>query len=154
MRADIAGELEQLYREEGAKLWRAVALYSADPEIASDSVAEAFVQALARGEAVRSQKAWVWRASFRIAAGELKRKRGVGLLPELPYEMKEAGQLAEALAELSPKQRAVLVLHYYAGYSQKEIGEILRSSASTVGVHLHRARKRLKGILEANDDRS
>src|SRR2546430_12508817 len=39
---------------------------------ASDAMAEAFAQALARGNELRSPQRWVWRAAFRIAAGELK----------------------------------------------------------------------------------
>jgi DNA-directed RNA polymerase specialized sigma24 family protein len=33
---------EVTYREHGARLWRSVLLYSGDPEVASDAVAEAF----------------------------------------------------------------------------------------------------------------
>ncbi len=53
MRAD-AVRLERVYEEEGARLWRAVYLYAADREVASDAVAEAFAQALRRGNDLRS----------------------------------------------------------------------------------------------------
>src|SRR5512132_2555280 len=71
----VRNDLERLYREEGDRLWRAVLLYSGDGEVASDAVAEAFAQALRRGDAIHSQRAWVWRAVFRIAAGEMTRRR-------------------------------------------------------------------------------
>ena len=41
--------IEELYRKDGSKLWRALAAYTALPEVASDAVAEAFAQALRRG---------------------------------------------------------------------------------------------------------
>jgi hypothetical protein len=45
--------------------------YTGDREVASDAMAEAFAQALARGDELRSAERWVWHAAFRIAAGEL-----------------------------------------------------------------------------------
>jgi DNA-directed RNA polymerase specialized sigma24 family protein len=53
VRAD-AVRLGRVYEEEGARLWRAVYLYAADREVASDAVAEAFAQALHRGGDLRS----------------------------------------------------------------------------------------------------
>jgi DNA-directed RNA polymerase specialized sigma24 family protein len=65
-------EVERLYRDVGARLWRAVMAYCGDREITNDAVAEAFAQVLARGEAVHAPLPWLWRSAFRIAAGELK----------------------------------------------------------------------------------
>jgi RNA polymerase sigma-70 factor, ECF subfamily len=158
-RVTSGGELERLYRERGDRLWRAVLAYAADPEVASDAVAEAFAQALRRGTAIRDPEAWVWRAAFRIAAGELadRRRRGA----EIPgaggaYVVPEpADELVRALRALSPKQRASLVLHHYAGYPVKEVAAILGSSSAAVRVHLSQGRKRLRALLvptEENDD--
>jgi RNA polymerase sigma factor (sigma-70 family) len=46
----------------------------------------------------------------------------------------------------------VLVLRYYAGYSVREIAEIVGSTAATVRVHLSRGRRRLRDVLEEEDD--
>ncbi len=152
------GDLEALYREQGARLWRALVAYTGEREVASDAVAEAFAQALGRGDAIREPIHWVWRAAFRIAAGELKeRGRSRAFGPETSdqgaYEMPEpAGELIAALLRLSPNQRAALVLHYYAGYATKDIANILGSSAATVRVHLSQGRKRLRTILEEDDE--
>lgn len=59
--------LERLYREEGEAIWRAVIAFTADVAVADDAVAEAFAQALARGEAIRDPRLWVWSVAFRIA---------------------------------------------------------------------------------------
>lgn len=69
-----ADQLDLVYEEHGARLWRAILLYSGDPDVASDAVAEAFAQVLRRGDAVDSPERWVWRSAFRIAAGELLRR--------------------------------------------------------------------------------
>jgi DNA-directed RNA polymerase specialized sigma24 family protein len=60
------------YETQVTRLWRAVYAYSGRRDIADDAVAEAFAQVLRRGDEVRDVTAWVWRAAFRIAAGELK----------------------------------------------------------------------------------
>jgi RNA polymerase sigma-70 factor (ECF subfamily) len=145
--------LEGLYRDSGPRLWRAVFAYSADREIADDAVAEAFAQALGRGDAVRDPERWVWRAAFRIAAGQLKeRRRREPIQADPVYEMTEPpGDLIRALRTLSPNQRAATVLHFYVGYSTREVAEILGSSSATVRVHLSKGRKRLREALETDD---
>jgi RNA polymerase sigma-70 factor (ECF subfamily) len=147
-------EVERVYREEVERLWRALLLYSGDPEIASDAAAEAFAQALRRGDALRSPGAWVWKAAFRVAAGELKRRRSVStFVPEVHVELPEDfTAISEALARLSPKQRGAVVLHHYAGYPLKEVAEIIGSTPPAVGVHLSRARRRLRKLLEDVDE--
>lgn len=149
----VIGDLERVYREQGDRLWRALLLWCGDREVASDAVAEAFAQALHRGEAIRTPDRWIWRAAFRIAAGELKRRRRFVLRTiERSYEIPVAqSALFEALRRLSPRQRASVVLHHYAGYSRAEAAEIMGSTPSAVGVHLHRARRRLRDLLEDTD---
>ena len=153
--ADDQGlRFEDVYREQGDRLWRSVLLYSGDREVASDAVAEAFAQAIARGVGVVNPIAWVTRTAFRIAAGDLK-SRGMTRYPmaEQPYEMPEpATSLVAALAKLSPKQRAAAVLHFSDGYTLSEVAEIIGSTTAAVGVHLNRARKRLRELLGDDDD--
>jgi RNA polymerase sigma-70 factor (ECF subfamily) len=144
--------LEVLYGTHGDRIWRAVLAYAQDREVASDAVAEAFAQALVRGNAVRSPLKWVWRSSFRIAAGMLsERSRSIGLLGTESYEMPENAGLFASLAKLPPKQRAALTLFYYADYRVAEIAEILQSNPLAVRVNLSRGRKHLARILEADD---
>jgi RNA polymerase sigma-70 factor, ECF subfamily len=147
------GELERLYREQGQRLWRAVFLFAGDRETASDAVAEAFAQAIRRGDAIRNLHAWVWQAAFRIAAGYLKERGRPLHVSEAPYESPlETMELRRALAALSAKQRAAVVLFYYADYSTKEVARLIESTPSAVGIHLHRARRKLRALLEVSDD--
>jgi RNA polymerase sigma-70 factor, ECF subfamily len=134
-------------------MWRAVLAFAGDPDVASDAVAEAFAQALRRGEAIRSPERWLWRAVFRIAAGELKdrRRRGMDEVAGV-YEMDEpARDLIAALARLPEKQRAAVVLHHAIGYSAKEIAPLIGSTSPGVHVLLSRGRRRLRELLEADD---
>jgi RNA polymerase sigma-70 factor (ECF subfamily) len=146
--------IERVYRDEGPRLWRAVLMYARDREIANDAVAEAFAQALRRGSALRTPERWVWRAAFRIARGELARRRRSVQIEDEPVEISEASPLlAVALRRLSPRQRGAVVLHYYRGYPLAEVASILGSTSGAVAVHLHRARRRLRDLLsEERDD--
>lgn len=141
--------IERLYRERGGSMWRAILGYSADPEIASDAVAEAFAQLLRRGADVRDPERWAWRAAFRIAAGELKNRRSESnSFPERAYEIEpESMELAIALANLSDRQRSAAVLHYIADKPVTEVAAILGTTSGTVKVHLSRARRRLREEL-------
>jgi RNA polymerase sigma-70 factor (ECF subfamily) len=146
--------LERVYREQGERMWRALYAYAGDPEVASDAVSEAFAQALRRGSAIREPDRWVWRSAFRIAAGEMKRRRGevAGPSVEAAYEMEEpARELLEALRSLSPKQRAAMVLHHAGGYPVSEVAAIIGSTTAAVKVHLMRGRRRLRELLKEED---
>ena len=119
----VERRLERVYREQGVRIWRAVLLSSGSREIADDAVAEAFAQALRRGDGLRDPAAWVWRVAFRVAAGELKERGRV----EMFADERVAGladpflDLWRAIAVLPPKQRASVVLADYAGWSHREI---------------------------------
>lgn len=54
----------------------------------------------------------------------------------------------QAIHSLAPDYRAVVYLYYYEGYSTAEIAGLLHISQSLVSTRLHRARQRLKQILE------
>ena len=147
--------LEALYRTERDRLWRALWAYARSSEIASDALAEAFAQALWRGAQIREPRAWIWRASFRIAAGELKRRHDVPTeaLRQQPDQIMDPHyDVLGALAKLSPMQRGSIVLRYYEGQSAREIAAALGSTAQAVRIHLSRGRRRLKRILEGDDE--
>src|SRR5690242_5552961 len=127
MQVRQADRFEVLYRDHGDRLWRSLLLATGDREVASDAVAEAFAQAIRRGDRIESELAWVTRAAYRIAAGELKeRRRRDHPVPDRPFEVPEpAWELLRALSQLSPKQRAAAVLHLRDGYTMSEVAEII-----------------------------
>jgi RNA polymerase sigma factor (sigma-70 family) len=152
--AASANQLGVLFDREAEGLWRAVYAFARDHDIASDAVAEAFAQCLRGGTAVRNQRAWVWRVAFRIAAGELKsRGRWVPLPADITQEIPEPSlRIVNAVGALSPHQRAAVLLRHYAGYSTREVAELLGIGASTARVHLSRGQRRLRSLLEDDDD--
>ena len=54
----------------------------------------------------------------------------------------------ELMKSLNPKERISLFLWANDGYTSEEIGDVLKCSASTARVHLFKARKKIKSLLE------
>lgn len=154
-RVTASNEVEAVYRQDGARLWRSVYAFAGDEDVASDAVAEAFAQALRRGAAVHDVQAWVWRAAFRLAAGQLKdRSQYVrGPIPQAATSDRVLDEdLLDALHGLTPQQRTAIVLHYYADCPVAEISRRTGMNELVVRAHLSRGRKRLRTLLGMTDD--
>ena len=153
-RAAALGDVEAVYRQDGDRLWRALYAFAGNEDVASDAAAEAFAQALRRGAAIRDVRNWVWRAAFRLAAGDLKRQSSLSRapMPEGAFHDAHAdAELLAALRGLTPQQRAVIVLHYYVDCPVREIALRTGINPLAVRAHLSRGRKRLRVLL--GDDR-
>jgi RNA polymerase sigma factor (sigma-70 family) len=145
-------QIRDVFAAEHARLWRSLLAHTQDAEIASDAVAEAFAQAVRRGAALRDPVAWVWRAAFRIADGQLaarhrwdegplRYKASPDTLPD------EVVALLDALARLDETDRQVVILALVAGFSSSDLARIVDASPGAVRVRLHRARRRLRTAL-------
>src|SRR4026209_2515487 len=99
---EVQGDVEALYRSDGARLWSAVRGYAGDRGISDDAVAEAFAQLLRRGDEVRNPGAWVWTTAFRVAARELQQRRAtVPDPPDIPFHPAMPDQrVLSAIAQL------------------------------------------------------
>ena len=146
--------VEAIYRSDADRLWHAVYAFAADPEIASDAVAEAYAQVLRRGAAVRDPQAWTWRAAFRIASGALKAGRMASQVstPTTDHVDRYADpDLLDALRRLPESQRAAVVLFYYADLPISQIAQRLGSNGLAVRANLSRGRRRLRQLLGDDD---
>ena len=134
-------------------MWRSLLAYTRDSELASDAVAEAFTLALESPTPIASASGWLWRVAFRVATAELKRRRRKSrpVVERVDWPA-PAVEMLSALGELSPRQRGAIVLHYYADRPVNEVARILGSTPPAVRVHLMRGRKRLRELLEKDDD--
>ncbi len=151
--AASAARVREVYVAEHARLWRSIYAFSASRDVADDATAEAFAQVLRRGDEVRDIAAWVWRAAYAIARGELqKRRRDVGLNAPITADHHagdhELGQLLGALSELSETDRQLVVLCHLAGWKPSELSDVLGESPGALRVRLHRATRRARALLE------
>jgi len=150
--------VREAYERVHAQLWRSILGWSGSADIADEAVAEAFAQVLRRGEAVADPGAWAWRAAFRIAGGELARRRGASLDPEMPDVAVDggwlaplAGELIAALHTLSDQQRACVALRDVGGLDVAEVAAVLGTSSGTVRVQHLKGRRRLRQLLGGDD---
>jgi RNA polymerase sigma factor (sigma-70 family) len=150
---DPAHDLGDLYEREGARSWRAVFAYCQDVSVTDDAVAEAFAQCLRRGDQVRDPRAWVWKASFKLAAAELKERGRHAHLADVHRVDPNEGvdRVLVALQGLPLNQRAAILLRFYAGYSTDDVARMIGCGRATVRVHLSRGRRRLRELLEEED---
>ena len=144
---------------------RAVALAElADSRDADDAVQDAFIVALERLEDCRNPAAfgpWLRRIVRNRARsiGRRERVRRTEPLEQVVTRTSKAdpardldraelrARLEAALAELTPVQRAVVLLHDLEGYRHREIAEELRIPEGTVRSHLFLARRALRERL-------
>jgi RNA polymerase sigma-70 factor (ECF subfamily) len=153
--------IESAYRDYGTQLWRGVYAYSGGrADIADEAVAEAFARALEGTEPIRSLLPWLYRVAFRQAAERLRREDSLDPLEDVS-NTDDTGDSTnpalDALALLSPRQRAAVFLFYYADFSITEVADATGSSRIAVRVQLHRAREALRrryGSAAAMRDRS
>ncbi len=146
--------MEEVFRSESQKMWRALVGYTGDRDMASDAVAEAFTRALRNDAAIRDVSAWTWRVAFRLAAGELRNAKlsaTQAVSDEDAQTDSNLPDLVAALRRLPPKQRLAVVLHDYADRPTHEVAAVLGSSSATVRVHLSQGRRRLRDMLEERD---
>lgn len=107
--------------------------------------AEAYV----RQVMARTYATW-WRRKWRgeLATGELPERPGRD--PYADVDARHALRLA--LAELPPRQRAIVVLRFYEDLPEAQVAEILGCSVGTVKSTASRALVRLRGLV--TDDRA
>ena len=125
-----------------------------NPADAENVVQEVFLKLLTAHPAFRDaehEKAWLIRTTLHRAADLRKAaaRRNVPLEEALLSAAPEPeDRLLAAVRALPEKYGAVIHLHYYEGYSLKEIGKLLGLPAATVGTRLARGRERLRQSLK------
>lgn len=143
------GDLDALFRAEGDGLFRTLCAFTGGrTDIAEEATAEAFARAVAYRGQLRDPLAWIYRVAFRIAIDEARRDARRGEADETASAVpQELDGLMDALKQLSPNQRAAVVLRHVAGLDTAEVADRMGIASPTVRVHLFRARKRLADIL-------
>jgi RNA polymerase sigma-70 factor (ECF subfamily) len=145
-----------VYRSHSGQVWRAVCAFSAGQRsIADEATAEAFARLFVHRERVHDPVGWVFRTAFRLAVRETNRQPPVELRDADDASALEpsafSDELTRALQDLSPDQRVVVFLHYFADQSLREIARLTGAPVATVKVRLHRARKALRTALEEGE---
>lgn len=127
-----------------------------DAEAAHDVVASAFVVLYQRWDRIEQPGPYLNRCVLNGC-----RDRGRGASRELTTaqsidgrgEVDRIDELGELLADLPFKQRAAIVLRFYAGWSERDIAGYLGCRPGTVGSLIHRGLAALRCVLKAEGGR-
>lgn len=152
-----------------AFVWRMIRDHHDAEEICQDAFLRAF-QALDKFDFAYRFSTWLFTIGYRLCLNAMRRRRkdftgdfDFGSMParlsdDGPAEVGEAVAhsdearrlkkvIWESVDQLTPQQRATVILFYRESLGCQEIGDILSMPAATVKSHLHRARQRLRELL-------
>ncbi len=162
----------EIIERDGAAVWRTAYRLLGNRADADECFQEAFLAALevARRQPVRDWGALLRHLASSRAIDRLRRRYRQKVAPTPvdfdfdaipdagpnPSRVAEDAEISEALrsamAELPPRQAEVFCLHHLEDRSYREIARDLGISIVSVGVLLHRARRRLRQILETSQE--
>jgi RNA polymerase sigma-70 factor, ECF subfamily len=161
--ADVA--FEALYRESRDDLFAYVAGLLRDRSAAEDVTAQAFERAYRRRRTFDpdrgTMRAWLFGIARNAALDELRRrKRHAELLTDpvdvdapAPADSAEVALRSEALraalGNLSPRERELVALKFFAGLANTEIATVIQTTESNVGTRLHRVLEKLRRACDA-----
>lgn len=123
------------------------------PDVVSDAVISAMTSR--RWSSVENPRAYLYRSVLNQArmhhrSTMRRRAREARASTSEPTHLPEIRpDVLEAVARLSPRQRASVFLTYWEGLTPAEIAVRLDVSEGSVRRHLARARHRLRGLLDA-----
>lgn len=166
--APDALSLEALVDEYGDSVLQLAYLYLKDRSLAEDVFQEVFTRVYTRRHTFRgeaSPKTWIYRITVNLCRDKLRSwalrrlvvagEELISLLapPEPDVEERvlaeaESSALLEAVMALPVEFREVVLLYYYEEMETAEVAAALELSQGTVRSRLHRARARLKAMLE------
>ena len=170
MKRDVKDQLAELANWHGRMAFSAAYRILGNVADAEDAVQEVFLKLLdhrngrLRLDAVRDWGAYLRVAASRAAVDLLRSKpkwqqgnqeeggEFEAVIEENPRSLtiqrQQAGLLRQAMRALHNRDATVFALRYFEDCSYEEIAEQMQISVNSVGVILHRARKRLREILE------
>jgi DNA-directed RNA polymerase specialized sigma24 family protein len=131
-----AESFDDFYRRSWTGAVRLAGVLAQDGSVAEELAQESFVRMMPKWGGLQTPGAYL-RASIVNAARQHHRRSGMvrGKLPLLVSDgvgVDRFGELADVVAALPFRQRAVLVLRYYCDLSEREIAELLDCRAGTV----------------------
>lgn len=154
---------EALYRAEVGRIYAVCIRMTGDRGRAEVLTQDAFVQAWRSIAQFRGDSAfstWLFRIAINVVrmSQRTKARRAARITSEEALEHvpppverprhADAIDLEDAIADLSPQARTVLILFDVEGYSHNEIADMLEIAPGTSKAHLHRARKQLREMLD------
>jgi RNA polymerase sigma-70 factor (sigma-E family) len=150
--AAIGRDFEAVYRTAYRRMLRVAHLLTGDDGVAEEIVQDSFVALYGRFGTVAEPEGYLYRSVVNGCRSRHRRKepseklRRLRVVTEIaPPEVDETWR---ALAALSDRRRAAVVLRYYADLSEADIAVALGCSRGTVKSLIHRALAQLRDVVE------
>ena len=150
-------QFEAFFEAEKDQLYLALCLVTRNRHEAEDLTQDAFIRVLERWDrvaAMEDPRGYLYRTAMNAFRGRYGRalqatKRSIHLVPsdDQIAEIDERDAAVRALACLSPRQRAAVVLIDLLGFRFEEAARMLGIRASTLRVHASRAHSVLKETM-------
>ena len=146
-------EWERLISANENRLYRAALAILGSAAEAEDAVQDTFLKYLEKRPRLQSpadEAKWLMHVTVNGCRDRLRsayRRSNVPLMEELPSPGPEEQLELEELLSLSPRDRALIHLYYYEGYSTAEIAALTGQREGTVRSRLSRARAQLRTLL-------
>lgn len=154
-------DFEQFFRDIFPVVYRALCLATGNRHEAEDVVQEAFARVWERWDEVRTMgrpDGYLYRAAMNAYLSRRRRaavalRKTARLLPaDDPMQVVEdRDELMKALAILTPRQRAAMVLTEFLDLTSEEAGQALGVKAATVRVLTNRARSAFRNERGGSD---
>ncbi len=150
-------QLVSLYNKYCNQIYKLALSYTCSSQDAEDIVQSVFLKLYEKNPRLdtEKEKAWLTQVTVNCCKDLLKsfwrrNRKDFDNVPEsqLAYMTEEESELFLAVMKLPLKYRIVVHLHYYEGYSFKEISKFLKISMSAVSMRLHRSRELLREQLK------
>ncbi len=160
MKEPAAGQFREFVAARQGTLFRAAVLLTGHRQDAEDLLQTALAKLAAHWPQIQrtgSPDAYVRKIMYHQRISWWRRRRhlreyAVDALPDVGDHRDLAGDsalrlaLARTLGQLTPKQRAVIVLRYYEDLPEAQVAEILGISVGTVRSQAHRTLARLREL--------
>jgi len=141
----------EFYEQRYAAMVRLAVALSGSSASAEDLVQDSFVRIHARWDRISDPSAYLRRAvvnACRSAHRRAKHERTVAALgPRETTALAAPDELFDVMARLPYRQRAALVLRFYAGLSQREIAQVLECREGTAASLVHRGLAQLRRMM-------
>jgi RNA polymerase sigma-70 factor, ECF subfamily len=156
------GALRELHDRHAAWVASRLRRRCADVDVVAEAVQDTFVavwRGAARWDGRGEPGAWIWGIAVRRLIGTLRTRRRWIPLGSSDHDERvtgaedqvllgvEHGDLAGALAALSPELRAAIQATVLDGLTTREAGRLLGVPAGTVKTRVMRAKEQLRGAL-------
>ena len=144
--------VESLFHKYHNDVYRLAVSYTQSIQEAEDVCQEVFLKLMEQKQVQPGkEKAWLMQVTANQCRSLLRSnwwKKTVPLEDTLTHTPFSGDDILKVVLALPPKYRVVVYLHYYEGYSTREISKLLKISQTAVTTRLARARDALKVQLE------